>query len=161
MHAEATTPETRLTQLGIELPPVPEPKGLYRPVVVVGALAYTSGHLPTAADGTLIVGRIGAELDEQAGAAAARQAGLALLATLRAAVGSLDRIRRVVKLLGVVNCTPDFTRQPVVLNGCSQLLADVFGPERGVGARSAVGVGSLPLGVPVEIEAIFELETEA
>jgi enamine deaminase RidA (YjgF/YER057c/UK114 family) len=158
MHAEATTPEARLVQLGIELPPVPEPKGLYKPVLVVGGLAYTSGHLPTGADGQLIVGRVGAELDEQAGAAAARQAGLAILATLRAALGSLDRIRRVVKLLGVVNCTSDFTRQPVVLNGCSQLLADVFGPDRGVGARSAVGVGSLPLGVPVEIEAVFELE---
>ncbi len=158
MPAEATTPEARLVQLGIELPPVPEPKGLYKPLVVVGGLAYTSGHLPTGPDGKLTVGRVGAELDEQAGAAAARQAGLAILATVRAALGSLDRVRRVVKLLGVVNCTPDFTRQPVVLNGCSQLLADVFGPDRGVGARSAVGVGSLPLGVPVEIEAVFELE---
>jgi enamine deaminase RidA (YjgF/YER057c/UK114 family) len=152
------SPESRLAQLGIQLPPVPEPKGLYKPLLVVGNLAYTSGHLPSAADGQLIIGRVGAELDEQAGAAAARQAGLAILATVRAALGSLDRVRRVVKLLGMVNCTPDFTRQPIVVNGCSQLLADVFGPDLGVGARSAVGVGSLPLGVPVEIEAVFELE---
>jgi enamine deaminase RidA (YjgF/YER057c/UK114 family) len=157
MPADVTTPESRLKHLGITLPPVPEPKGLYKPLVVVGNMAYTSGHLPSGPDGKLITGRVGAELDEQAAAAAARQAGLAILATLRAALGSLDRVGRVVKLFGTVNCTPDFTRQPVVLNGCSQLLADVFGPDRGVGARTAVGVGSLPLGVPVEIEAVFEL----
>lgn len=152
------SPESRLAQLGIELPPVPEPKGLYKPLLVVGNLAYTSGHLPTGADGKLVTGRVGVELDEQAGAAAARLAGLAILATVRAGLGSLDRVHRVVKLLGMVNCTPDFTRQPVVINGCSQLLADVFGSDRGVGARSAVGVGSLPLGAAVEIEAVFELE---
>ena len=149
--------ETRLRELGIELPLVPEPKGLYKPVVVVGQLAYTSGHLPTAADGSLIVGRVGETLDEQAGAEAARRAGLAILATLRSALGNLNRVRRVVKVLGVVNCTPDFTRQPAVINGCSQLLADVFGLEIGVGARSAVAAPTLPLGVPVEIEAVFEI----
>ena len=150
--------ETRLVELNIQLPPAPEPKGLYKPLVVAGNLAYTSGHVPTRPDGSLVTGRVGAQLDEQAGAAAARQAGLAILATLRAALGSLDRVRRVVKLFGAVNSTPEFTRQPVVLNGCSQLLADVFGPERGIGARTAVGVNTLPLGVPVEIEAIFEIE---
>lgn len=151
--------ETRLQRLGIELPPVAEPKGLYKPVVIVGPMAYTSGHLPTAADGSLIVGRVGETLDEPAATEAARRAGLAILASLRAALGNLNRVRRVVKLLGVVNCTPDFTRQPAVINGCSQLLADVFGPEIGVGARSAVAAPTLPLGVPVEIEAIFEIKT--
>ena len=152
------TAEARLSELGLELPPAPEPKGVYRPLVVVGNLAYTSGHLPVKPDGTIITGRIGAELDQQAGYDAARQTGLAILATLRTELGSLDRVRRVVKLLGMVNCTPDFNQQPAVINGCSELLAEVFGPDAGVGARSAVGVGSLPLGVPVEIEAIFEIQ---
>ena len=151
------TAEARLSELGLELPPAPEPKGVYRPLVVVGNLAYTSGHLPVKSDGTIITGRIGAELDQQAGYNAARQTGLAILATLRKGLGSLDRVRRVVKLLGLVNCTPDFNQQPAVINGCSELLAEVFGPEAGVGARSAAGVGSLPLGVPVEIEVIFEI----
>lgn len=150
--------EANLRQLGITLPAVPAPKGLYKPVVIAGNMAYTSGHLPTQADGSLVVGRVGESLDEQAGAEAARLAGLAILASLRAALGSLDRVRRVVKLFGVVNSSPDFTRQPVVLNGCSQLLADVFGPEAGVGARSAIAAPTLPLGVAVEIEAVFELE---
>jgi len=152
------TAEARLSELGLELPPAPEPKGVYRPLVVVGNLAYTSGHLPVKSDGTIITGRIGAELDQQAGYDAARQTGLAILATLRKGLGSLDRVHRVVKLLGLVNCTPDFNQQPAVINGCSELLAEVFGPEAGVGARSAVGVGALPLGVPVEIEAIFQIE---
>jgi enamine deaminase RidA (YjgF/YER057c/UK114 family) len=149
--------ETRLKELGIELPAVAAPKGLYRPLLVVGDLAYTSGHLPAAADGTLITGRVGADLDEQAGAHAARQAGLAILATLRHQLGSLDRVRQVVRIFGVVQCTPEFTRQPIVLNGCSQLFAEVFGTEAGVGARTALGTSALPLGVPVEIEAVFQI----
>ena len=151
------TADERLRELKLVLPPVPEPKGLYRPLLVVGSLVYTSGHLPLRDDGSLITGRVGADLDEQAGAAAARQVALAILATLRHELGSLDRIRRLVKLLGFVNGTADFTRQPVVLNGASQLFADVFGPIDGVGVRSAVAAPSLPLGVPVEIEAVFEL----
>ena len=149
--------ETRLQKLGLVLPPASAPQGLYHAVVIVDKMAYTSGHLPTGPDGQLMVGRVGETLDEQAGAEAARRAGLALLASLRAALGNLNRVRRVVKLLGVVNCTPDFTRQPAVINGCSQLLADVFGPEIGIGARSALAAPTLPLGVPVEIEAVFEL----
>ena len=152
------TAEARLSELGLELPPAPEPKGVYRPLVVVGNLAYTSGHLPVKPDGTIITGRIGAELDQQVGYNAARQTGLAILATLRKGLGSLDRVRRVVKLLGMVNCTAEFNQQPAVINGCSELFAEVFGPDAGVGARSAVGVGSLPLGVPVEIEAVFEIQ---
>ncbi len=150
--------ETRLKNLRLELPPVTPPKGLYRPLLIVGNLAHTSGHLPVAADGTLITGRVGADLDEQAAALAARQAGLAILATLRAALGSLDCVRRVVRIFGAVQCTPDFTRQPAVLNGCSQLFADVFGAEDGVGARTAIGTSALPLGAAVEIEAVFEVD---
>ena len=148
----------RLAQLGIELPPPPEPKGVYRPLIVVGDLAYTAGHLPVRSDGSLIQGRVGAELDVAAAAEAARWTALGLLATLKRSLGSLDRVRRVVKVLGMVNGTRDFTQQPAVLNGCSELLAEVFGPESGVGVRSAVGVASLPLGVPVEIEAVFEIK---
>jgi len=152
------TAEQKLSQLGLQLPPPPEPKGVYSPLVVAGKLAYTAGHLPVDGQGSLITGRVGAELDTEAGYHAARQTGLAILATLRRHLGSLDRVRRLVKLLGAVNCTPDFDRQPAVINGCSELLAEVFGPQAGVGARSAVGVASLPLGVPVEIEAIFEID---
>lgn len=150
--------EARLSQLGVELPPAPEPKGVYRPLVIVGNLAYTAGHPPLAADGSLLKGRVGAELDTSGGCDAARQTGLAILATLRKELGSLDRVRRVVKVLGVVNCTPEFDQHPAVINGCSELFAEVFGPQAGVGARSAIGTGSLPLGTPVEIEAIFEIQ---
>ncbi len=151
------TAEAKLTELGLELPPAPDPKGVYQSLVVIGGVAYTAGHLPLHADGSLITGRIGEDLDQEAGHAAARQAGLAILATLRKELGSLDRIDRLIKVLGVVNCTPDFTAQPAVINGCSELFIEVFGPESGIGARSAIGTSTLPLGVPVEIEAIFAI----
>ncbi|MBN1395865.1 MAG: RidA family protein [Pirellulales bacterium] len=156
------TPEQRLAaklaELKLELPAPAAPKGLYRPVLVVDGLAYTSGHLPVEANGELITGRVGDEIDVEAAQRAALLAGLGILASLRAELGSLNRVRRLVKLLGMVNGTPHFIQQPAVINGASQLMADVFGPENGVGARSAFGVGSLPLGVPVEIEAVFEIE---
>jgi len=150
--------EAKLVELGLTLPPASEPKGLYRSAVVVGGLLHTSGHLPAADDGTLVTGRIGEGLDTDAGFDAAQRAGMSILATVRKELGTLDRVGRVVKILGLVNCTADFTAQPAVINGCSQLFADVFGDELGIGARSAVGVGSLPLGTPVEIEAVFEIE---
>ncbi|HWY76027.1 MAG TPA: RidA family protein [Verrucomicrobiae bacterium] len=150
-------PEAQLTELRLELPPAPRPVGVYKPCVITGNLAYVSGHGPLRPDGTLIVGRVGSGLDLAAGKAAARQAGLAILATLRKELGGLDRVRRVVKLLGMVNCSPEFGEHPQVINGCSELFADVFGSDQGVGARSAVGVGSLPGNIAVEIEAIFEL----
>ena len=150
--------EARLAELGIKLPPVSGVKGLYKPLLIVGNLAYTSGHLPAGPDGSLLTGRLGADLNEVSGHQAARRAGLAILATLRAGLGSLDRVRRVVKVLGMVNCTAEFQKQPAVINGCSELFAEVFGRDAGVGVRSAVGVNTLPLGVPVEIEAVFEIE---
>jgi hypothetical protein len=110
------------------------------------------------ADGSLMIGRIGLDLDADAGQAVARQVGLTMLATIRATVGSLDRVRRVIKVLGMVNCTGDFERHPYVINGCSELFVSVWGPDRGVGVRSAVGMGSLPNNIPVEVEALFELE---
>ncbi len=149
--------EDRIKELKLELPPAPKPIAVYRPVVVVDQLAYVSGHGPLRPDKTLITGRVGADLDLEGGKAAARQVGLAILATLQSQFGSLDRIKRIVKVLGMVNCTPDFADHPKVINGCSELFADVFGPENGIGARSAVGMGSLPGNIAVEIEAIFEL----
>jgi enamine deaminase RidA (YjgF/YER057c/UK114 family) len=149
--------EARIAQLKIDLPPAPKAMGVYKPILVVGNMAYASGHGPLRSDGTLITGRVGAELDLGAGKAAARQTGLAILSSLRGTLGTLDRVQRVVKVLGMVNSTAEFTDHPKVINGCSELFADVFGPDLGVGARSAVGMGSLPGNIAVEIEAIFEL----
>lgn len=149
--------EDNLEKLGLQLPSAPKPAGLYKPMVVSGGMVYVSGHGPLLNDGNYITGRVGEELDQQAGFDAARQTGLAILATLKNGLGSLDKIRRVVKVLGMVNCGPQFTQHPAVINGCSQLFCDVFGAENGVAARSAVGVSSLPMNIAVEIEAIFEI----
>jgi enamine deaminase RidA (YjgF/YER057c/UK114 family) len=146
-----------LQALGLELPPAPKAIGVYKPVVVCGSLVYTSGHGPLKSDGKLITGVVGKEATKEDGYAAAKQTGLALLASLKANLGSLDRIKRVVKVLGMVQCTNDFDQHPAVINGCSELFAQVFGADDGVGARSAVGMNSLPVGMMVEIEAIFEL----
>ncbi|MGO8676323.1 MAG: RidA family protein [Limisphaerales bacterium] len=158
MKSISLNPEERLAELRLVLPPAPRPVAVYKPLVIVGQLAYVSGHGPINADRTLITGRVGADLDLEAGKAAARQAGLAILATLRAELGSLNRVRRVIKVLGMVNCTPDFREHPAVINGCSELFAELFGADAGVGSRSAVGMGSLPANIAVEIEAIFEIE---
>jgi len=149
--------EARLKELDLKLPPPPQPAGVYKPLIVVGDLVYVSGHGPFLEDGSLIIGRVGADLDVDKGKAAARQTGLLILATLREHLGSLDRIERVVKVLGMVNCTPEFQKHPQVINGCSELFAEVWGPEMGVGARSAVGMNSLPNSIAVEIEAVFAL----
>lgn len=148
--------EARLKELNLELPPAPKPSGVYKPVVQVGNLLYVSGHGPIRTDGSLITGRLGVDLDEAQAKDAARQTGLTILATLKAHLGSLDRIVRTIKTLGMVNCVPDFKRHPIVINGFSELMRDVFG-EDGVGARSAVGMGSLPSNIPVEVEVIFEI----
>ncbi len=151
--------ESKIAEMGLELPPAPSAVAVYKPALVVGNLCYTSGHLPVKPDGSLMTGCVGKDVDQDAGYAAAKQAGLALLSTLKAELGSLDRISRIVKLFGMVNCTPDFTMQPAVINGCSELMRDIFGEDTGIGTRSAVGVSSLPLGVIVEIEAIVEIGT--
>lgn len=149
--------EQQITALGLALPPAPPRGGVYKPVVIVGNIAYVSGHGPYRGPDDYIRGRVGQDLDLNAGKSAARQTGLALLATLRSELGSLDRVKRVVKLLGMVNCTPDFPDHPKVINGCSELFGQVWGEENGIGARSAVGMGSLPGNIAVEIEGIFEL----
>jgi enamine deaminase RidA (YjgF/YER057c/UK114 family) len=149
--------ESRLKELKLELPAVAKSMGVYQPVLVAGGLAYLSGHGPIGVDGSGVFGRLGAELEKQAGYEAARRTGLVMLATLRQHFGSLDAIRRLVKTTGFVNATPEFKDHPAVINGFSELMRDVFGQEAGVGARSAMGVASLPAGWAVEIEAIFEL----
>ncbi len=148
----------RLTETGLKMPAAAEAKGLYKTVLFDGHLAYTSGHLPITAEGQILKGKLGADCDVEAGTKAAELTALGILATMKAALGSLDRVLRVVKVFGMVNCTADFDQQPAVINGASRLLADVFGPEHGIGVRSAMGAGSLPLGVPVEIEAVFEVK---
>lgn len=149
--------EDRVRELSLELPPAPKALGVYRPVVLHAGIAYLSGHVPLLSDGGMIRGRVGEDLDLEAGKAAARQVGLAMLASLRASLGSLDRVRRVIKILGVVNCTAAFIEQPAVINGCSELLVAVFGPDTGVGARSAIGAVALPGNIAVEIEGVFEI----
>lgn len=150
--------EERFAAMNIELPPAPKAIGLYRSLVIVGNLAYTSGHGPLKPDKTLITGCVGADLTVEEGYAAARQTGLAMLATLQSELGSLNRVVRLVKTFGLVRATADFTDHPAVINGFSELMRDVFGPEGGVAARSAVGAVSLPAGMAVEVEAVFEIE---
>ena len=149
--------DQRLAELNLELPPAPKPVAVYRPLAVAGNIAYVSGHGPLRSDKSLMTGRVGSEVDLAFGKAAARQTGLAILATLRSELGSLNKVKRVIKVLGMVNAVPEFKEHPQVINGCSELFAEVFGPDHGIGARSAVGMGSLPGNISVEIEAIFEL----
>ncbi|MFD1873172.1 RidA family protein [Hymenobacter bucti] len=151
------TPAENFLQTGLRLPPAPAPLGVYKPCLIDGKYLYVSGHGPVQDDKSLIIGRIGADLDQEAGKLAARQVGLTILATIQANLGSLDKVKRVIKVLGMVNCTPDFEKHPYIINGCSELFVQVWGPDLGVGVRSAVGFGSLPDNIPVEIEALFEL----
>ena len=150
--------EDRVKELKLELPPPPKPAGVYKPVVIAGNLAYVSGHGPLLNDGKMMTGRVGADVDKDGGYKAARQVGLMILASLRNSLGSLNRLKRLVKTLGMVNATPDFKEHPAVINGYSDLMRDLLGADNGVGARSAVGMGSLPGNITVEIEAIFEVE---
>ncbi len=149
--------EQRLAELNLELPPPPKPAGVYKPCLVLNGLCYFSGHGPLKSDGSLMTGRVGQDVDLEGGYAAAKQTGLAILATLKAELGDLDRIVRVVKLLGMVNSTPDFEKHPAVINGCSELYKEIFGDDVGVGTRSAIGMGSLPGNISVEIEGVFEV----
>ena len=150
--------DKKLTELGFELPPTSSSVGIYKSVVIVDNMAYLSGHIPRTKDGQIMRGKVGDEVTLDQAQEAARRSGLALLASLKAELGSLNAVKRLVKTTGMVNCTSDFVDQPKVINGCSQLFKDLFGQENGVGARAAVGMSSLPAGAIVEIEAIFEIE---
>jgi len=154
----ANSAEEKFAQLGLQLPPAPSPVGVYKPLLQSGSLIFVSGHGPLLNDGSLITGRVGKDLDKDQGKAAAQQVGLAILSTLKTNLGSLNKIKRVIKTLGMVNCSPEFAQHPYVINGCSELFAKVWGEDMGVGVRSAVGVGSLPANIAVEIEVIFELQ---
>lgn len=152
------TPDENFANLALMLPPAPAPMGVYKPFLKVDKLIYVSGHGPVLEDKSLIKGRIGHSMDQEAGKLAARQVGLTILSTLKANLGSFNKIKRVVKVLGMVNCVESFESHPFIINGCSELFSAVWGADNGVGVRSAVGMGSLPGNIPVEIEAIFELK---
>ncbi|WCT09842.1 RidA family protein [Mucilaginibacter jinjuensis] len=151
------TPDQNFEALNLQLPPAPSPLGVYKPCLIDGKYLYLSGHGTVQNDGTLIIGRVGDALDMDEAKQAAQQVGLAMLATIKKNIGSFDKIKRVIKVLGMVNCVPEFESHPYVINGCSELFAKVWGKENGIGVRSAVGMGSLPDNIPVEIEAMFEL----
>lgn len=148
--------ETRISELGLTLPEAPPAAGTYSPVVIMGQTAYVSGQGPFGIDGRWLTGKVGVDLTEEEAIHAARVVGLTMLATLKAELGSLDRIQRIIKVLGMVNCVTDFKNHPKVINGFSDLMVEIWG-DSGRAARSAVGMGSLPGNIPVEIEAIVEL----
>lgn len=154
------TAEENFTRLQISLPPAPKPLGVYKPLLIQGAHIYISGHGPLLSENNFIKGRVGDRMTKEEGKQAARQVGLAILATLRENLGSLNKITRVIKVLGMVSCTPEFDQHPYVINGCSELFAEIWGPDNGVGSRSAIGVQSLPGSIPVEIEVLFEWKGE-
>ena len=151
------TVEQKLQELGYALPVLPPSKGIYKKLLVDGKHVYVSGHVSVNADGNYITGKLGKDLDEEAGKIAARQCGLGIIATLKEGLGDLGKVKRLIKLLGMVNATPDYEKHPIVINGCSELFASVWGSDNGIGVRSAVGMGSLPNNVAVEIEALFEI----
>ncbi len=151
------TPDQRFEQLKLTLPPPPTPLGVYKPFLIVDKFVYVSGHGPLKEDRTFIIGKVGVDLTAEEAKVVARQVGLTILATLKENLGSLNNVKRVIKVLGMVNAVPEFERHPFVINGCSELFAAVWGSDNGVGVRSAVGMGSLPDNIPVEIEAMFEL----
>lgn len=156
----ALSPEARLKALGIELPPAPTPVASYVPAVRTGNMVYLAGQGPLAGGKPTVTGKVGAEISEQEGYKAARATILVSLAALRAEIGSLDRVRRIVKVVGWVNSAPGFTRQPWVINGASDLLIEIFG-DAGKHARSAVGANELPLNIPVEIEIVVEVAPDS
>lgn len=149
--------EAKIQELNLELPEAPKPGGIYTPVVQIDNLLYVSGHGPIKLDGSMHLGRVGDDLTEEQGFEAAKAVGLTMLSTLKAYLGDLDRIERFVKVLGMVNAAPDFKRHPQVINGFSDLLVQIFG-ENGRAARSAVGMGSLPGNIAVEVEAIVQIK---
>jgi enamine deaminase RidA (YjgF/YER057c/UK114 family) len=152
------TAEENFLALKLTLPPAPKPLGVYKPFLIVDKFVYVSGHGTMKNDGTFIVGKVGKDMSVDDGKLAAKQVGLAILATLRQNLGSLNKIKRVIKVLGMVNAIEGFERHPYVINGCSELFAKIWGSDNGVGVRSAVGMHSLPDNIPVEIEVMFELE---
>jgi len=149
--------EEKLEELGYELPTLPASKGIYKRCLIDGKNLYVSGHISVKTDGSSITGKLGQDLNEEQGKVAARQCGLAILSSLKAELGDLRKVKRVIKVLGMVNATPEYEKHPIVINGCSELFVELWGEDNGKGVRSAVGMGSLPGNVAVEIEAMFEI----
>jgi enamine deaminase RidA (YjgF/YER057c/UK114 family) len=150
--------EQKLSALNLSLPTLPQSKGIYKRCLAVDNLLYVSGHISVNSDGSYLTGKLGANMSDEDGKKAARQAALAILSSLKAEIGGFEKIKRVVKLFGMVNATPDYEKHAIVINGCSELFVELWGEENGKGVRSAIGMSSLPFGVAVEIEAIFEVE---
>jgi enamine deaminase RidA (YjgF/YER057c/UK114 family) len=151
-----TSPESKISELKLILPPAPKPVGVYKPVLIIDKFLYVSGQGPMRIDGTLITGRLGENMTLEEGKLAARQVGLTMLSTIKQQIGDLNKINRLVKVLGMVNSTADFGQHPAVINGFSEVMAEIFGEDNGIGVRSAVGM-FLPMNIAVEVEAIFEL----
>jgi enamine deaminase RidA (YjgF/YER057c/UK114 family) len=149
--------EEKLQELGLTLPVLPASKGIYKRCLQDGHYLFVSGHISVNSDGSLITGKLGKDLTDEEGKAAARQCGLAMLASVKAELGDLQKIKRVIKVLGMVNAIPEYEKHPLVINGCSELFVALWGEDKGRGVRSAVGMGSLPNNVAVEIEAQFEM----
>ena len=150
--------EQKLTEFGLVLPTLPGSKGIYKSCLEVGNLLYVSGHVSINEDGSFITGKVGADVDDDEAKRAALQCGLAILSSIKSHFGNLNRIKRVIKILGMVNAVPEYTKHALIINGCSELYVQLWGNDNGKGVRSAVGMGSLPNNVAVEIEAIFEYE---
>lgn len=149
--------QEKLDQMGLKFPAMHPSKGIYKKCLTVDNILFVSGHVSMQTDGTFIKGKIGRSLTEEEGKDAARQCALAILSSINEHLGGFDRLKRVVKILGMVNCTDDYEKHALIVNGCSQVFVDLMGEENGIGVRSAVGMGSLPGNVAVEVEALFEL----
>ncbi len=158
VQAQGQSPEEKLAAMGITLPALTPPIANFVRSVRTGNLVFMAGHGPTRPDGSLVTGKVGADLTIEEGYAAARLTAVSLLASLKAEIGDLSKVKRIVRVIGMVNATPEFGNQPEVINGASDLLVEVFGVPRGKHARAAVGMGSLPRGIAVEIEMIVEVE---
>ena len=154
---DTNTIEQKLQQLGLLLPVIPQSKGIYKSCLTVGNQLFVSGHVSLTTEGKFITGKVGSTISEEDGIAAARQCGLAILSSIKAHLGGFDKLKRVIKILGMVNCGHDFEKHAIIINGCSELFVQLLGDENGKGVRSAVGMGSLPGNVSVEVEALFEL----
>ena len=149
--------EEKLQSMGLTLPTIPPSKGIYKSCLTTGNFLFVSGHVSLTTEGKFITGKVGSTISEEDGIAAARQCGLAILTSIKAHLGDLNKIKRVIKILGMVNCGPDFEKHAIIINGCSELFVQLLGKENGKGVCSAVGMGSLPGNVAVEVEAMFEI----
>ncbi len=149
--------EQKLKEMGLVFPQMPASKGIYKRCLTVGNFLYVSGHVSVHADGKFFTGKVGVDLTEEQGKLAARQCALGILCSIKDHLGSFDKLKRVIKLLGMVNSSPTFEKHALIVNGCSELFVQLMGEENGIGVRSAVGMGSLPGNVAVEVEGMFEL----